>query len=372
MIDRWRGGLVALLVLLIGHIVTALEVPLDRTYHKHHHNTLTVLPQPPTITHTSPKDFIIDPRENIVIHCEAKGKPLPSFSWTRNGTHFSVDQDPKVIMKPHSGTLVIDISGGEKAEAYEGVYQCAAHNQLGTALSHRITIRQSRSPLWSKERFSPVLVQKGQSLVLPCRPPAGLPPPIVFWMDNNFQRLPQSPRVSQGLNGDLFFSNVQMEDSRSNYICYARFPHTQTIQQKQPISVHVLDLDSLNDTMADYFNDTDWFSGRWPTPVVAWTKRSSEIPSARASLLNFNKTLRITEISEADAGEYHCRASNPHGSVQHTFRVTVRAAPYWISAPKNLILAPLETGAISCLAGGNPKPSIQWSINGLPVQGVFV
>lgn len=33
--------------------------------------------QPPTITQQSPKDYIVDPRENIVIQCEAKGKPPP-------------------------------------------------------------------------------------------------------------------------------------------------------------------------------------------------------------------------------------------------------------------------------------------------------
>ncbi|XP_067293217.1 neuronal cell adhesion molecule isoform X4 [Pseudorasbora parva] len=388
--DRPRDGRLALLLLLLGHMFTALEVPLD-------------LPQPPTITHQSPKEYIVDPRENIVIHCEAKGKPHPGFSWTRNGTHFDIDKDPKVTMKPHSGTLVIDISGGEKADAYEGVYQCSAHNQLGTALSNNIVIRQSRSPLWSKERFSPIVAQEGQSLILPCRPPAGLPPPIVFWMDNNFQRLPQSRRVSQGLNGDLYFSNVLMEDSRNNYICYARFPHTQTIQQKQPLSVHVIDLDSLNDTLADYFNDTDLFSEKpveerapvfmvpvgslssrmvlkgavleleciadgLPTPAVSWTKLSGDIPVHRASFLNFNKTLRITEVSEADAGEYRCTASNRLGSTHHTIRVSVKAAPYWISAPRNLVLAPLETGEITCRARGHPKPRIQWSINGLPIQ----
>lgn len=46
-------------------------------------------------------------------------------------------------MKPHSGTLVIDISGGEKAEAYEGVYQCTSRNEHGTAVSNNIVIRQS-------------------------------------------------------------------------------------------------------------------------------------------------------------------------------------------------------------------------------------
>lgn len=58
---------------------------------------------------------------------------------------------------------------------------------------------------------------------------------------SDFQKLPLDKRVSQALNGDLYFSNVLPDDSRPDYICYARFPHTQTIQQKQPISVTVLD-----------------------------------------------------------------------------------------------------------------------------------
>ncbi|XP_026057812.1 neuronal cell adhesion molecule isoform X7 [Carassius auratus] len=396
MMDRPKDGPLALLLLLLGHMISALEVPLDP-------KLLEELPQPPTITHQSPKDYIVDPRENIVIHCEAKGKPHPSFSWTRNGMHFDIDKDPKVLMRPGSGTLVMDISGGERSEAYEGIYQCSAHNELGTAVSNSIVIRQSRSPLWSKERISPIIAQKGQSLILHCRPPAGLPPPIIFWMDNNFQRLPQSRRVSQALNGDLYFSNVQPEDSRSDYICYARFPHTQTIQQKQPISVRVLDMDSLNDTLADYLNDTDLFSDKpaeerapvfmvpsesvsskmvlrgevlemecvadgLPTPAVSWVKRNSEIPSGRASFLNFNKTLRIMDVSEADAGEYRCFAKNRHGSVHHSIRVTVNAAPYWISAPRNLVLAPKEMGIITCRAAGHPKPSIRWLVNGLPIE----
>lgn len=66
---------------------------------------------------------------------------------------------------------------------------------------------------------------------------------------SDFQKLPQSKRVSQSLNGDLYFSNVRREDTRNDYICYARFPHTQTIQQKQPITVRVLNRKS--DTVCD-------------------------------------------------------------------------------------------------------------------------
>uniref|UniRef100_A0A6Q2XU96 Neuronal cell adhesion molecule n=1 Tax=Esox lucius TaxID=8010 RepID=A0A6Q2XU96_ESOLU len=384
---RTRTSAAVFLMLILGYLGNALEVPLD-------------LPQPPTITHQSPKDYIIDPRENIVIHCDAKGKPHPSFSWTRNGTHFDIDQDSKVTMKPRSGTLVVDISG-EKAETYEGVYQCTARNEHGTAVSNNIVIRQSRSPLWSKERNPPIVVQEGVSLVLECRPPAGLPPPIIFWMNNS--KLPQSSRVSQGLNGDLYFSNVLAEDTRKDYICYARFPHTQTIQQKQPITVMVLDLDAFNETVAALYNETDFFSDGsvgerkptflipsgsssskmvlrgevleleciaegLPTPEVSWMKMSGEFPASRTSVLQFKKTLRIENVSEADAGDYRCTGHNHLGSVHHTFHVTVRAAPYWISVPRNLVLAPRENGILICRASGIPKPTITWAMNGIPIE----
>ncbi|KAL4005540.1 hypothetical protein ACER0C_005253 [Sarotherodon galilaeus] len=387
---EWRRMDAGVLVLFLVHLATALEVPLD-------------LPQPPTITYQSPKDYIVDPRENIIIHCEAKGKPHPSFSWTRNGTHFDVENDRNVDMKPDSGTLVVDISR-ERVEHYEGVYQCTARNKHGTAVSHNIVVRQSRSPLWSKEKIKPIVVQEGVSLVLPCRPPAGLPPPIIFWMDNNFQKLPQSKRVSQSLNGDLYFSNVRREDTRNDYICYARFPHTQTIQQKQPITVRVLNLDEINDTMAAFYNDTDLFSEApvddrrptflipsgsssskmvlrgdklemeciaegLPTPHISWTKISGDLPSKRTSFLNYNKTLHIEDVSASDEGDYRCTAKNQLGSVHHTIHVTVKAAPYWIDVPpKNLVLAPGESGRLSCLASGTPKPTITWAMNGISIE----
>ncbi|KAM8979469.1 neuronal cell adhesion molecule isoform 2-T3 [Sarcophilus harrisii] len=378
------------LILFLCQLMSALEVPLD-------------LVQPPTITRQSPKDYIIDPRENIEIQCEAKGKPPPSFSWTRNGTHFDIDKDPLVKMLPNSGTLVISITIEGKAETYEGVYQCTARNERGAAISNNIIIRPSRSPLWTKEKLEQITILKGQSLVLPCRPPLGLPPPIIFWMDNSFQRLPQSERVSQGLNGDLYFSNVLPEDTREDYVCYARFNHTQTIQQKQPISVKVHSMDELNDTITANLSDSEFYGAKsyierppkllspegrtshkeelrenvlsleciaegLPTPSITWTKEDGELPINRTSYTNFRKTLNINLVSEADSGKYKCTARNPLGFVEHTISVTVKAAPYWITAPKNLVLSPGEDGTLICRANGNPKPKISWLTNGVPIE----
>nr|XP_031310525.1 neuronal cell adhesion molecule isoform X4 [Camelus dromedarius] len=384
------------LILFLCQMISALEVPLDP-------KLLEDLVQPPTITQQSPKDYIIDPRENIVIQCEAKGKPPPSFSWTRNGTHFDIDKDPLVTMRPGSGTLTINIMSEGKAEPYEGVYQCTARNERGAAISNNIVVRPSRSPLWTKEKLEPIILRNGQSLVLPCRPPLGLPPPIIFWMDNSFQRLPQSERVSQGLNGDLYFSNVLPEDTREDYICYARFNHTQTIQQKQPISVKVISVDELNDTIAANLSDTEFYGAKshrerpptfltpggntsrkeelrgnvlsleciaegLPTPIIYWIKEDGTLPVNRTFYRNFKKTLQITQVTEADSGSYQCIAKNALGAIHHTISVTVKAAPYWIIAPQNLVLSPGEDGTLICRANGNPKPRISWLSNGVPIE----
>uniref|UniRef100_A0A673BYI7 Neuronal cell adhesion molecule a n=1 Tax=Sphaeramia orbicularis TaxID=375764 RepID=A0A673BYI7_9TELE len=320
------------------------------------------VPQPPTITLQSPKDYIFDPRENIVIHCEAKGKPHPSFSWTRNGTHFDVEKDSKVLMKPGSGTLVIDISG-EKAEAYEGTYQCTAHNDHGTAVSNNIVIRQSRkmiflSFLW--ERYCVCLC-----LILNCFP----------LCLSDFQRLPLDKRVSQALNGDLYFSNILPEDTRSDYICYARFPHTQTIQQKQPISVTrrpgfmmPLGVTSTKMVLRGETLELECIAEGLPTPEISWQKDGGELPTSRLSYQNFKKTLKISEVNEGDAGDYRCTATNSLGTAHHVIKVTVKAAPFWVSAPRNLILAPNETGILTCRVGGVPKPKINWFVNGVPIE----
>ncbi|XP_041579177.1 neuronal cell adhesion molecule isoform X17 [Vulpes lagopus] len=369
------GG--APLILFLCQMISALEVPLDP-------KLLEDLVQPPTITQQSPKDYIIDPRENIVIQCEAKGKPPPSFSWTRNGTHFDIDKDPLVTMKPGSGTLTINIMSEGKAETYEGVYQCTARNERGAAISNNIVVRPSRSPLWTKEKLEPITLRNGQSLILPCRPPLGLPPPIIFWMDNSFQRLPQSERVSQGLNGDLYFSNVLPEDTREDYICYARFNHTQTIQQKQPISVKVISAKSNRERPPTFLTpegnashkeelrgnvlSLECIAEGLPTPIIYWIKEDGTLPINRTFYRNFKKTLQIIQVSEADSGNYQCIAKNALGAIHHTITVTVKAAPYWIMAPQNLVLSPGEDGTLICRANGNPKPRISWLSNGVPIE----
>ncbi|CAH2221186.1 neurofascin isoform X15 [Pelobates cultripes] len=372
------------------HLVCTIDVPLD-------------LPQPPTITNQSVKNYIVDPRDNIIIECEAKGNPYPTFSWTRNGKFYNVAKDPKVSFRRHAGTLVIDIHGGGRPEDYEGEYQCFARNEHGVALSNKILLQVSKSPLWPKEKLDPVVVNEGGSLILQCNPPHGLPPPVIFWMSSSMEPIAQDKRVSQGLNGDLYFSNVLRQDALTDYSCNARSHFTHTIQQKNAYNLKVLTKNSRNDSAIYFYtNLTIMYLARGvpertptfllptgtsssklvlrdedllleciasgvPTPDIMWYKKGGELPTLKLKFENFNKTLRIVKVSEEDSGEYFCQASNRMGSIRHTISVRVKAAPYWLDEPKNLILAPGENGRLVCRANGSPKPIIQWLMDGEPI-----
>ncbi|XP_067359893.1 neurofascin homolog (chicken) a isoform X5 [Channa argus] len=378
---------------LLCHKAAAIEVPQDP-------KILQDLKQPPTIVKQSVKDYIVDPRDNIIIECEAKGNPVPTFSWRRNGKYFNIGKDPRVTMRKRSGTLEIGFRNGGRPEDYEGEYQCFANNDFGVALSNKILLRVSKAPLWPKEVLQPVVVTEGAPLVLPCNPPPGLPPPFTFWMNSAMTPIPQDKRVSMGLNGDLYFSNVLAQDAHTDYSCNARFLFTHTIQQKNPFTLKVQTNEPYNETS---FNATDPYGGRkvaestptflspsgsesskmvlrgeellleciaagLPTPTVKWFKKGGDLPGEKVKLENYNKTLKIISVSEEDAGEYLCMANSQLGSIRHTIFVQVKAAPFWLDKPTDLVLSPDENGRLVCRANGNPKPNIQWMINGLPID----
>ncbi|XP_051664790.1 neurofascin isoform X19 [Manacus candei] len=363
--------------LCLQHLGSTIEVPLDPSIQSE-------LPQPPTITKQSVKDYIVDPRDNIFIECEAKGNPVPTFSWTRNGKFFNVAKDPKVSMRRRSGTLVIDFHSGGRPEDYEGEYQCFARNDYGTALSSKIHLQVSKSPLWPKEKVDVIEVDEGAPLSLQCNPPPGLPPPVIFWMSSSMEPIQQDKRVSQGQNGDLYFSNVILQDALTDYSCNARFHFTHTIQQKNPFTLKVKTTRGITETTPSFMYPYGTTSSQMvlrgvdllleciasgvPAPDIMWYKKGGELPVGKTKLENFNKALRISNVSEEDSGEYFCLASNKMGSIRHTISVRVKAAPYWLDEPENLILAPGEDGRLVCRANGNPKPSIQWLVNGEPIE----
>uniref|UniRef100_A0A669C0X5 Neural cell adhesion molecule L1 n=1 Tax=Oreochromis niloticus TaxID=8128 RepID=A0A669C0X5_ORENI len=346
------------------------------------------------------KEHIVDPKGTMVIECEAKGNPHPIFSWRRNGKYFNVARDSQVSMRRRSGTL--DIYARNNPEKYEAEYQCIASNQYGSAYSHKIILQLYRPPVWPREIVEPVVVSAGLPLVLSCDPPPGPPKPETYWMSSSFptmQPVRQDRRVSMGVSGDLYFSNVLFNDSVVDYCCNARFPYKNVIQQKMPVVVKVLTSECLMGIFWLFFSKAravveaapTWLSptgssssvlvlqgeellleciaAGMPTPHITWAKDGEDLQvTSRMKVKNFNKMIQIPKASFEDAGEYTCTAKNRLGYAEHTITVRVKATPFWLEKPTNLILAPEENGRLVCRADGAPRPTISWFINGEPIE----
>uniref|UniRef100_A0A4W3J2V1 Neural cell adhesion molecule L1-like protein n=1 Tax=Callorhinchus milii TaxID=7868 RepID=A0A4W3J2V1_CALMI len=309
--------------------------------------------------------------DDYSIKCEARGNPPPTFHWTKDGKDYDPSKDPRVDTTSNSGTFIIKASNGN-VKSFQGKYRCYASNSRGTAISEEIEFITARE--FPKETIAPIQVEEGMSVVLPCDPPNGAPPLNIYWMTTSMQRIEQDGRVSQGLNGDLYFSNVLASDDRADYFCLAQFTRARNIVQKEPIRLIVKPCKfnrgprllspsgSVSSVMALRGDSLqlECIAEGLPTPEVFWIKLDGEMPEHRVRRKNFNKTLEILNITELDHGKYQCKATNPSGSVTHSFSVIVEAAPYWIKKPENKIAVSKENAQIVCEVGGHPQPGVHW------------
>ncbi|XP_037832925.1 neurofascin isoform X3 [Kryptolebias marmoratus] len=199
------------------------------------------------------------------------------------------------------------------------------------------------------------------------------------------QPVRQDRRVSMGVSGDLYFSNVLVNDSTADYCCNARFPYKNVIQQKMPVVVKVLTTRTVAEAAPTWLSPKgssssilvlqgeelllECIAAGMPTPHITWTKNGDNLPvTPRIKVKHFNKMIQISKASFEDVGEYTCAATNRIGYIEHTITVRVKAAPFWLEKPTDLILAPEENGRLVCRSDGAPRPTISWFINGEPIE----
>ncbi|KAJ6668265.1 hypothetical protein lerEdw1_015642 [Lerista edwardsae] len=217
-------GIVVCLFLFVLNLAAAIEIPLS-------------VRQLPTITEQSTSEVGFPFDEEFTIKCEAKGNPPPIFNWTKDGKPFDLQGDSRIVTSRNSGTFIIRNHGS--TSVFQGKYRCYAGNEVGTAVSEEVELIVPGIPKFPKEMIDPIEVEHGDSMVLPCNPPKGIPPLHIYWMNIDLQHIPQDERVSMSLKGDLYFANVDENDSRSDYCCFAAFPRLRTIAQKMSMKLTV-------------------------------------------------------------------------------------------------------------------------------------
>ncbi|XP_068058422.1 neural cell adhesion molecule L1-like protein isoform X3 [Anomalospiza imberbis] len=382
-------GITICLFFFVLSLAAAIEIPLS-------------VSQLPTITEQSHTQVAYPFDEDFTIKCEARGNPQPIFNWTKDGKPFDLSSDPRIVTSNNSGTFVIQNRG--IINNFQGKYRCFASNVLGTAMSEEIELIVPSVPKFPKEKIEPLDVEHGDSVILHCNPPKGIPPLHIYWMNIDLQHIPQDERVSMSLKGDLYFANVEESDSRSDYCCFAAFPRLRTIVQKMPMTLKVSRLKHANDsgspnaavTKANFIKERkpkllippesagssssvtvikggvlllECIAEGLPTPHLSWVKITGNMPKDEPETENFGKMLKIDQVTAADEGTYQCTASNPMGRARHEFHVHVEEPPQWLKKPEGGVYSVGTNLVLLCEAIGNPEPSIQWKLNGMPIDG---
>ncbi|KAI3357326.1 hypothetical protein L3Q82_015771, partial [Scortum barcoo] len=345
--------------------------------------------QPPTITsHTSGPIIALPFDNSVTIQCEARGNPPPQYRWTKDGKDFI---PPRVTVNKADHTDGTFVLHNKHIVHFQGRYQCYASNKLGTAMTEEIELIVPSVPKFPKEDIHPTVVMEGESVVLQCNPPESVPPRQIYWMSINLQHIEQDERVSMGADGNLYFSNALLNDSRQDYCCFAAFNRIRTIVQKTAMAVVVKSLKHDNES-ADSGHATppvrkpglllpsgvqtekvllkgedlqlECIPEGYPTPRVTWMKLGDELPP-RTELKNFGKLLSIPAVEEMDEGKYLCTAQNSAGEVAHYIDVIVEEPPKWLTEPPQSQLTVIGSDVhIKCLVSGKPPPDITWRRNG--------
>ncbi|XP_032988023.1 neural cell adhesion molecule L1-like protein isoform X5 [Rhinolophus ferrumequinum] len=369
-LSNGRGSIAALVFFLVK-FSTATEIPLS-------------VQQVPTITKQSKLQVAFPFDEYFQIECEAQGNPAPTFTWTKDDKPFDFS-DPRIIVSNNSGTFKIPNEG--HISHFQGKYRCFASNKLGVAMSEEIEFIVPSVPKFPKEKIDPLEVEEGDPVVLPCKPPTGLPPLHIYWMNIELEHIEQDERVYMSQEGDLYFANVEERDSRSDYCCFAAFPKLRTIVQKMPMKLTVNSSNSIKQRKARLLlppaergpessvtilkGDTlllECFAEGLPTPQVDWEKVGGDLPKGRETKENYGKTLKIEKVTYRDKGIYRCTATNFLGWASHDFHVIIEEPPRWTKKPQSGVYSTGGSGILLCEAEGDPAPTIKWRVNGSPIE----
>ncbi|XP_036802760.1 neural cell adhesion molecule L1 isoform X4 [Oncorhynchus mykiss] len=342
--------------------------------------------KPPVIT-TQPESITVFGAEDILLTCEASGNPPPEFRWKKDGVEFIPANYPGLSMSLGSGTFMTTGAGSGPMSQYQGKYSCYADNELGTAVSKEVQLITEHTPALQKEKKVKKKVEEGESVILKCNPPFSTVPPVIHWMDKRLRHIELNDRVTQGRDGNLYFSHVTADDNRNDYTCNAQYLSARTILSKEPISLTVTISNSVvrnrrpqmmrpsgahstYHTLRGQSLELECIVQGLPTPTVQWVRRDGQLSESRTLRDLSDRLLRFSNISESDGGEYQCSANNSQGTVTHIYTVSVEAAPYWTKEPVSQLYAPGETVRLDCQADGIPSPAVAWSMNGNPITGI--
>ncbi|XP_061698268.1 basement membrane-specific heparan sulfate proteoglycan core protein isoform X3 [Syngnathoides biaculeatus] len=307
--------------------------------------TVTLDVETPPYATSVPDDVAVRVGEVIRLQCLAHGTPPLTYIWTK------LDGALPSRAQVSDGDLQINLATAEDA----GSYQCVASNRVGhSEVVAKVTVR---SPL--AVRVSPQVEVKaqGSAVEFTCSAAGGLETKIEWLKEGG--GLPPNHHVKDGV---LRIENLE-QSNEGVYICRASSAYGQaqdaarlTIQALPKVMINVRT--SVQTVMVGNTVEFECQAVGDPEPTVKWSKLGGPLPT---HIVVMGGMLKIERVTEADAGQYRCTATNDVGSVQSQVVLNVQSLPQISALPERKEVTVGSDAVLPCLASGYPVPEIRWS-----------
>ncbi|KAM9343546.1 basement membrane-specific heparan sulfate proteoglycan core protein [Pholidichthys leucotaenia] len=307
--------------------------------------TITLDVETPPYATAMPNDVAVRVGEVIRLQCLAHGAPPLTYTWTK------LDGILPARAQVSGGDLQINLATAEDA----GSYKCVVSNNVGTSeVIAKVTVR---SPL--AVRVSPQVEVKaqGSAVEFTCSAAGGVETKLEWLKEGG--ALPPNHHIKDGV---LRIENLE-QSNEGVYICRASSAYGQaqdtarlTIQALPKVMINVRT--SVQTVMIGNSVEFECQAIGDPEPTVQWSKVGGPLPS---HIMVKGGMLRIEKVTEADAGQYRCTATNDVGSVQSQVVLNVQSLPQIAALPERKEVTVGSDAVLPCQASGYPAPQIKWS-----------
>uniref|UniRef100_A0A8D0DWL0 Contactin 4 n=1 Tax=Salvator merianae TaxID=96440 RepID=A0A8D0DWL0_SALMN len=295
----------------------------------------------------------------VRLECFALGNPVPAISWRRADGK----QIPKKARR-HKSSSILEIPNFQQEDA--GQYECTAENVRGKNVA-RGQLTFYAPPSWI-QKISDAHVAIEESIYWECKA-NGRPKPSYSWLKDGELLIPQE-RI-QIEHGTLNITNVNLSDT-GMYQCVAENRHG-AIYVSAELSVIAVGPDFSKSflkrlTLVKVGGDAtiECKPKASPRPTFTWRKGKEILKENERVTLLEDGTLKITNITKADAGSYTCTAVNHFGAASSTGNLVVKDPTRFIVAPNSMDVTAGESILLPCQVSHDHPLDIMftWSFNG--------
>ncbi|KAH3820533.1 hypothetical protein DPMN_122277, partial [Dreissena polymorpha] len=272
---------------------------------------------------TSPSDQFFKKGSIARMKCIFSGNPTPDVYWER----VKGSLPDRASIKSFGQEL--QITDVQLADA--GQYQCMGLNTESTQRATKaLDVHIESAPEWTEEPKNQEKTE-GEKATFICKA-FGIPAPVIEWFINGVPlgdspgaegvrdpRIYNNPRFYKVGHNNITLTNLTLEDhmsiqcNASNKQGYV-FSNVYLNVMNQAPEIELEPPDSIKVAESQSVVIPCIVRGK-PDPLIEWYRDTTLITGGRFKILSLG-SLEISQVVMADAGRYHCQASNKFGFVK--------------------------------------------------------